>query len=122
MFGYLQWRLGVALKKSALGAVGLVLMLVGLAFLTVAGWILLATTYDTLIAATVIGCVYFGLGLVFLGFAMRRPRMPVPPTPVAAPMAAMPGLMGAFLQGLSAGRAARGTPPPPPPPPPHTHC
>ncbi|MBY5972028.1 phage holin family protein [Pseudooceanicola marinus] len=121
-----------ALRRMALRAgasiVGAILMLVGLGFFTVALWILLVEMRDPLFAATVLGGIYLGVGLIVLALAMRHPRRklpygyppaaPAPPAGVGAagvPGATMPGLMGALMQGVGAGMAAgaaRRQPPP----------
>tara|TARA_R110000868_G_scaffold237132_4_gene491340 strand:- start:84209 stop:84577 length:369 start_codon:yes stop_codon:yes gene_type:complete len=108
----------------SLGA--LILMSIGLGFLTVAAWIYLAQTHDALFAALVIGCAYFGLGLIFLALSARTRPVPMAHTTAAPPPAAasMTGLIAALMQGVGAGVAAGAarkpapTPPPPPPPPP----
>lgn len=129
MFANLFLSMRLAVQRAAFSAVAGILMLVGLAFLTVAAWIGLAAAYSTLVAAVVIGCAYMGLGFIILAIAsLRRPLpppvAPAPPLPGAAPVGfSAAGVLGAFVQGIGAGIAAsaaipRRTPPAPPPPPP----
>ena len=111
MFANLFLSMRFAAQRAAFSAVAGILMLVGLAFLTVAA------------------CAYMGLGVGILAIAsLRRPLpppvAPAPPLPGAAPVGfSAAGVLGAFVQGIGAGIAAsaaipRRTPPPPPPPPP----
>ncbi|WP_375691462.1 hypothetical protein [Pseudooceanicola sp. LIPI14-2-Ac024] len=128
MFGNVIYSAKVTAQKAAISMGGVILLLIGLAFLTSAAWIALSEARSTLFAATVIGCAYFGLGLILLAVAsMRRPVPPPAPAAVAADPASqvtltLGTLTGAFVQGLGAGIAARSaaprrpTPPPPPPP------
>lgn len=127
MFANLFLSMRFAMQRAAFSAVAGILMLVGLAFLTAAAWIGLATAYSTLVAALVIGCVYMGLGFVLLAMASLRRPLPPPVAPAVPPAAPVgftaAGLLGAFVQGIGAGIAAsaaipKKTPPPPPPPPP----
>jgi hypothetical protein len=68
-------------RRAALGFGAAVLLLIGLAFLTVAAWLALAALRDPLFAALVIGLVYLGLGLILLAMAGRRAPPPPPPDP-----------------------------------------
>lgn len=87
---------------------GGLLVAVGAVFLTVAVWIALEESAGALFAATVIGAVYLGAGLVFIGLSVasrRPPRPSAPPAGDRPPPARkpLPPLMEAFLFGLSAG-------------------
>lgn len=102
-------------KQTALsfsiGVLGGTLSLVGLALLSVAGWIALAATTDHLTAALVIGLAYLGVGIILLAFARERPghkahsqRPNLQDTARQDPYA---GVMAAFLEGFSAGSSTR---------------
>lgn len=96
-------------RALALSAAGGLMVAVGAGFLTVAAWILLATSYGTLTAAAVIGAVYMGVGLIFLGLAGRRSHRhhyhsPPPVDPTAHLVAQ---LAEGFLTGLRAGRRSK---------------
>ncbi len=123
MFGSLRYSLSRMVRRAGYSLGALILMSIGAGFLTVAGWIYLAQTHDTLFAALVIGCVYFGLGLILLALSSRTRPVPMAHHAAAPPPAAasMTGLIAALIQGVGAGvaaGAARKPPPPPPPPPP----
>lgn len=112
-FSYALRRMALRAGASAFGAI---LMLVGLGFFTVSAWMLLSEMRDPLFAASVLGGLYFGVGLIVLALAVRRPRRklpygyppaaPAPPAAGAVPGATAPGLMGALMQGVGAGMAA----------------
>ena len=105
----------MALRAGA-SIIGVILMLVGLGFFTVSAWLLLVEMRDPLFAATVLGGMYFGIGLIVLALAARRPRRklpygyppaaPAPPAGQVPPGGTVPGLMGALMQGVGAGMAA----------------
>lgn len=101
-------RLANAARRAAFGLTGSVLLICGIAFLTVAAWIILERLGDALTAAAVIGAVYAGGGLICLGLAARAPRTRRPSAkPAEAPTASPPGwdsLVQAFLTGLETGR------------------
>ncbi len=105
-----------AVKRALMRAVGAVFLLVGIAFLTSAGWIVLAEAYSTLFAALIISGVFLGIGLILLGIAatsrerreydaedalLRDPA--APPAP-----GTMSPLAEAFIIGLNAAQAVRG--------------
>lgn len=122
MFANLILSARLAAQRAAFNAFGAILLLIGIGFLTVAAWIGLAAAFGTLIAALVIGCVFVGLGLLFMAMAsIRRLLPPAAPAPAAAAApVGMAGLVGALVQGIGAGivaSAAMRKPPPPPPPP-----
>lgn len=96
-------------RAVALSAAGGLMVAVGAGFLTVAAWIMLATAYDTLTAAAIIGAVYMGIGLICLGLAGRRSHRhhyysPPPVDPTAHLVAQ---LAEGFLTGLRAGRRSK---------------
>ncbi len=103
-----------AVRSAALKSVGMLLMLVGLGFLTAALWLFIVTVATALMAAMVIGALYCGVGLILLSVASFRSRAHVAPHAAAAPA---PGttapavplvqLAEGFAMGMQAGRAAR---------------
>ncbi|MBV7407777.1 hypothetical protein [Maritimibacter sp. DP1N21-5] len=117
MFGAIEMKARLAARRAAFSLAGALLLMVGLAFLTVAAWIGLVQATDTLTAALVIGGAYTGLALIAFAFAIRRPRVPMRDPYVAAAMATPPrhksgleeagGIAAAFMSGLNAGSAAR---------------
>lgn len=96
-------RLQALLRRSALGLVGIVCLLVGLGFLTAALWQLLVLWNGPVAAALVLALIWIGAGLVLLAVA----RPPPPPPPLAhQPLAE---LVAALLDGIEAGvRSRRG--------------
>jgi len=98
MFASVKYAAASAARKAALLTAGLLLLGIGLGFLTAAMWIVLSLAYGTLTAAAVLGAGYFGLGFIVLALASSpRRRAVVPPAPVHN------RLMEAFLAGLQAG-------------------
>lgn len=71
MFG-IQAKIEDAARRAAFFTVGGILCAVGAGFLTAAAWFMLATSYDAQTAALVIGCVYFGFGLIMMGLGARK--------------------------------------------------
>lgn len=78
-------------------------MLPGLGFLTHAGWVLLASQHGPAIASLLMGGLWTGIGLVFLGIAVYGRVEPRPAPPVINHLA----LIEAFLTGFSAARRRR---------------
>lgn len=117
MFGSLTYGLRRAAQRAGYSLAGLVLVTIGTGFLTAALWMFLSELRDALFAATVIGALYVGVGLILL--ALSRRCRPVPMAhPVGAPpppAASAAGLFAALMQGIGAGMAAgaarRGPPP-----------
>ena len=109
MFYALRRSARLTARAVALSAAGGLMVAVGAGFLTVAAWIMLATAYDTLTAAAIIGAVYMGIGLICLGLAGRRSHRhhyhsPPPVDPTAHLVAQ---LAEGFLTGLRAGRRSK---------------
>lgn len=99
---HIKLRVKDTVRRTALGGVGALFALVGIGFLTAAGYIALARALGTLDALLIVGGVFVGLGLVVIAIAGRRPRHRVPPTPQPTELAS------AFIQGMSQGaRVAR---------------
>lgn len=103
-------RLRIAARATALSIMGVIFGLVGLGFLTVALWILLATHEGVLVAHTVIGALYLiiGICLMLIGAqesGAERPRAEDPsPEPGRDPFVQ---IAEGFATGMQAGRAAR---------------
>ena len=112
-------------RKSALMLVGSVLLGVGIAFLTVAAWIAIASMSSSLTAALIIAFVYVGAGLILFAVSLnsqsraaeraaearseaaaRRDAMSQPLTGGGQP-SALPPLVDAFIFGLTAAMRAR---------------
>ncbi len=111
MFG-IEKKVTRTAKRAGLYTGGLLLCSVGVAFMTAAAWIALATALDAQIAAIVIGCAYLGVGLVIFGVAASSPSQEQPKAPHAeqpkAPSDAPP-IVQAFMYGLQAGAEANQT-------------
>lgn len=84
-------------------------MIVGAGFLTTAAWIYLASAFDPLMAAVVIGGIYAGVGLVTIGASRSSgstassQHVTTQAAPIKSPVEDAPPLMQAFLFGLQAG-------------------
>ena len=104
MLGALERKLAKAARRSALAGVGVLMAIVGLGFVTVAGWLVLSELRDTTFAAMVLGMIYLGVGTIALGLACSRPRPHPAPLPDPNPLAA---LLPAFLAGFAQGRDMR---------------
>lgn len=103
-------------RAAALGVIGTVFLLVGLGFLSVALWMIVAAQYGALIAFEVMGGLYVILGLICLalrpsatqaqhgenGTASAKPQ-----TDRTAPEDPLIKLAEGFAAGMQAGRAAR---------------
>ncbi len=96
-----------SLRRAGFISAGAILVSVGAAFLTVAAWLTLSSTFDALMAATVIGSVYFGAGLLVIGLNLRADDEPVElHKPDHVPVEKTPPMLQAFLYGLQAGSGA----------------
>jgi len=95
----------LALQNAALLSAGLLCCVAGLAFLTLSAWILLAQTHGALVAATVIGGLYTGVGFLLVAVALIRSqtRVHVHPAPAHGVRTSNPPLMQAFLTGFDTG-------------------
>jgi hypothetical protein len=92
--------------RLLLEAVGSILAVIGLAFLTTAGWLVLELQGGAIFAATVLGGAYFGLGLILWAAAITHRVRSKPPSP-ADPYEPFINMAEGFAAGLEAGRAAR---------------
>ncbi|ARC89822.1 hypothetical protein [Rhodovulum sp. MB263] len=92
--------------RLALGTAGSLCAGVGCAFLTVAAWLVLSAGHGAVFAATVIGAVYLGAGLILWGLSLR-PRQPRRVEAPADPYGPFIHMAEGFAAGLEAGRAAR---------------
>lgn len=111
MFG-VQAKIEDAARRAAFFSVGGVLCAVGAGFMTVAAWILLATSYDTQTAAFVIGCVYLGAGFVMLGLGTGKRRHHRRPAPAKShlpqeDLSPLQLVAVAFIQGFEQGSSLR---------------
>lgn len=127
MIAALEYRVRLAIRRTMFRVASGILLFVGIAFLAVAGWIALSAFFGTLQLALIFGGVFVGLGLIML--AMTRtsrakismaPSVNAPMSSVApaAGVAAVGTLGTAFIQGISAGMAARKSTKPSSAPPP----
>ena len=108
MFAGLKHSAGATARKAGLLSGGLLCVIVGAGFLTTAAWIYLASAFDPLMAAVVIGGIYTGVGLVTIGASLSSGSTTARHTttqaaPVKSPVEDAPPLMQAFLFGLQAG-------------------
>ncbi|MEI4260806.1 hypothetical protein V8352_03410 [Roseovarius sp. D0-M9] len=113
----LKMRSARAIRRALLRGIGVALVAVGVGFLASAGWILLAEAYSNLFASLIMGGIFLGLGLIFLGVASsskdRREDIMAEAAaahdPAAPPSRSnMSPLAEAFIIGLNAAHAARG--------------
>lgn len=113
-------------RKSAMSMLGGLLIGVGVAFLTVAGWILIAQQATHLAAAAILGVIYLLAGCIVLivtrardvqieqAHARTRPaglmdegRLPPGGRPLGPSDSIIPAAVEAFFFGLNAARGAR---------------
>jgi len=107
MLSAVKHSAAMAARKAGMISAGLLCILIGAGFLTGAAWIFLAATYDALIAASIIGAGYAGIGLLLMGLSASAAshHEPAPQSePKAKPASSdAPPLLQAFLFGLQAG-------------------
>lgn len=113
MFAALRHRIHLTVQRYALGGIGGLMALIGLGFLCASGFMLLLTVTDPITACAIVGCGFFGLGLILMVMA-RKPHSPVRHAPSSGTHAdqkpapsPMPPLAAAFAQGVAQGMAAR---------------
>ncbi|ADO42877.1 phage holin family protein [Ketogulonicigenium vulgare] len=102
MFSKLEARIEAVTRRSLLAFLAVISILVGLAFLTVAGWIAIADMASPLVAALVLAAVWvIGGGVFLLMSSNDKPAEPAPPpAPAVDPTMA---IISAFLSGFTAG-------------------
>ncbi|UWR22695.1 hypothetical protein [Sulfitobacter sp. S190] len=99
-----------AASAAAIGLGAGIALAVGVAFWTVAGWMLLVRLADPLIAAVVMGALYTGAGLIALAImSMRRRRKKRIKQDMRATHSpgGVQGLLTAFMTGMTAGSQSR---------------
>lgn len=113
MFG-IEEKVENAARKAAFFSVGGILCAVGAAFLTVAAWFVLATSYDAQTAAFVLGCVYLGAGLITVGLGTSKSKSKRVHTTRSAKshlphedLSPLQLMAVAFLQGFEQGSSSR---------------
>lgn len=105
-------RISRAFRAAGIGAGAALCLLVGMAFLTVAGWISLVAAYGAAKAALIIGLAYTGFGLAGLGMAsvVAKPPEHVPHDAEHTRHSDIDlyvRLLDGFATGMQAGRKAR---------------
>lgn len=119
--GRMQAAAGQAARQAMLVFVALMALVAGLAFITLAAWLVLVQTQDRTFAALVLGLVYLGIALMLAGIALYSRGRPADPPDERQQFASggfgesgspggpatRPPIMAAFLFGLNAGIDAR---------------
>ena len=105
-------RISRAFRAAGIGAGAALCLLVGMAFLTVAGWIALVAAYGAAKAALIIGLAYTGFGLAGMGMAsvIAKPPEHVPHDVERTRHSDIDfyvRLLDGFATGMQAGRKAR---------------
>lgn len=100
-------------KRAGLMSGGLLFCMIGMGFLTVAGWFFLTTLYSALAAASMLAAVYFGIGLIMIGVSRTKNQHSAGLADQAAHAssnsdanAGLPPLVQAFFVGMQAGSQA----------------
>lgn len=112
MLDRLKTKAANTAKRAGLLTGGLLAIVVGLGFLTAAGWIYLVNVTDTLTAALILGGAFTGAGSLTVGMASTSGSShDTQPTSYASQpsvheAADHPPLMQAFLHGMQAGVSA----------------
>ena len=107
-----------AARAAAFSSLGAVFTLIGLGFLTVALWLLLASMESALFAATVIGALYCAAGFTFLALGLSSRRTASERSfefksssqainAASAPREPFVQMAEGFAMGMQAGRSAR---------------
>ncbi|QDY70084.1 phage holin family protein [Qingshengfaniella alkalisoli] len=108
MLKAIEQLLSRAAANAALALLAGASVTVGIAFLTVAAWIALASHYDTLVAALVIGCAYVALSAILFAALKTSGRHSPPPEyrapPPPPPQSDIVSLVEAFFSGFDAAR------------------
>lgn len=108
MFGISRKVERAARKGAAFSAAG-VLAAVGIAFLTVAGWMVLTELRSELFAAVVLGFLYLGAAGIVLALGMKKPPHRVEQQPehqhkAGTDLSPLQMVVLSFLQGFEQGR------------------
>lgn len=90
-------------SRLAFAVAGAGLALAGAILLIHAGWAVLALAYGAIWATTIVGAALAGVGGLLILAARTAHRPPPQPAPEVA-------MLGAFFEGLRAGRATRARP------------
>ncbi|MBU2867785.1 phage holin family protein [Pacificibacter marinus] len=104
-----QRQLAQGARRAAWATAGTLMLVVGLAFLTSAAWMVLSALRDAQFAALVIGCVYVGFGGVAVAIGMVSNRVPDPqplPRP-AGPDDTLERMAAAFFTGFQSAKDFR---------------
>ena len=92
-------------KRAGFLTGGLLLCVVGTAFLTVAAWLALTPIVGVQMTATIVAATYLGIGLILIAVGVRSSSVKnhyhPPPQETASPKS--PPIVQAFMYGLQAG-------------------
>ncbi len=91
-------------RRAALGLLGVMLMLPGVALMTHAAWVALADAHGPALASLVTGAFWTGVGIVLIALAAGRRRRPPPPPPASAVSLETLAVVEAFLRGFQTAR------------------
>lgn len=107
MFG-IRDKVAKTAKKAGFLTGGLLFCSVGMAFLTVAGWLALAPIVGPQVTATIIAGVYLGIGFILIGLGAggETETREEPAAKPAATDSDSPPIIQAFMYGLQAGARA----------------
>ena len=97
-------------QTAALGVAAVLVLFVGLGFLTLAGWLLLLTVTTALNAAVILGCIFTGVAmLIFASIAIRgrARKLEIQAELAAAKNDGVANVAMAFMAGITAGQKAR---------------
>lgn len=115
MLAALEYRARLAVRRTMFGVVSGLLFFIGIAFLAVAGWMVLVQFLEPLYVALIFSGVFLGFGFIALALShTHRAKVTMAPSvnaPIgtvapAAGAAAMGGIASALIQGISVGMAA----------------
>lgn len=108
LFAYLEALAQRKLRGAAYSLVGVVFILIGVAFLTALLWMVLVELRDARFAAQILGFGFVALGFILIGIGKLISRLRIaavpPPMMAAGPRGPLLQLLEGFLVGLQAGR------------------
>lgn len=113
MLNDLQHKAAQSARRAALGGIGLVMICLGVGFLTAAAWLVLSEVRDSQFAALIIGMTYLGLGVIALALSKksgppaRASDVPPPHAVNSDPEALVASLAVAFYKGFRRGKDIR---------------